>query len=226
MSRSARPHQPGTLSYIQLVANARREVFIDDADRAYFSELVARFAPACHVRVHAFCWSYRAASMVVQVAQIPLASFIRRLASQHARRMNLKEGYQGNLFGARYRATRLATPTELLNAVREVHLIPIEQGAAPGVQESRWSSHDAYGGTAKPAWLRTQLVMQALEAEYGAGVDGYVAFMSDHRGPVAALDRASSKATPGLHTPASAARGRAQSRGDTVSVVSGGHHIH
>lgn len=185
MSRPPRSHQTGTLSYIQLVANARREVFSDDTDRAFFADLVGRFAPKCRIRVHAFCWSNRVASMVIQVANIPLGSFVRRLASQHARRMNAKQGYQGNLFGARYRETRLRTPEELLDAVQDIHRMPIEEGRTEESPSGiSWNSHGVYSAVAKPpAWLKTALVMQAVEGEYGSGAEGYAAFMRSRRPP-------------------------------------------
>jgi len=182
MSRQPRAHEPGALSYVEMIANSRREIFGDEADRVAFSELVERYAPRCHVQIHAYCWSQRAIHMVVRVTDIPLGSFISRLASQHAKGVNGRLGYRGNLFAGRYRQTILEAPSGLLNAVHEIHLTAIEQGAMDVAARYDWSSHGAYAGSFKPSWLTTELVLRALEAEYGAGSAGYNAFINRRTG--------------------------------------------
>jgi putative transposase len=174
MTRPKKQHRPGGIHYVVLFGNGGQEIFQDDADKQYFTELLAVARARCNAEIFAFCLTRRDARLVVKVSDVPVGRLVQRVATQYSRNNHAKYATAGYLFQHPYRAYLLEGTMHLLEIVRHVHLAPLEMGVTPDLGDYRWCSHRAYVGLESLDWLNQGPVLELLagEAIGGGGAEG------------------------------------------------------
>lgn len=161
-------HVPGGIYFVSSIAEHGRQIFVDESDRAALGGLVGQVIVRCGARVHAYKWLENEILMVLQVFSVSLSALMQRIASQHARRVNEKLGYRGNLFQHPHRAALLEDSVSILEAVATVHRAPF----------STWSSHRAYIGLEEVSWLTKVMILELLSATPEEQLGAYDALMA------------------------------------------------
>ena len=82
--------------------------------------------------------------MVMQAGLERLGNAMSFLASQYARRFNLRHNRSGHLFERRYRAILVQEDVYLKELVRYIHMNPVRAGMVDNPCEYQWSSHNTY----------------------------------------------------------------------------------
>jgi putative transposase len=174
MTRPKKQHRPGGIHYVVLFGNGGQEIFQDDADKQYFTELLAVARARCNAEIFAFCLTRRDARLVVRVSDVPVGRLVQRVATQYSRNNHAKYATAGYLFQHPYRAYLLEGTTHLLEIVRHVHLAPLEMGVTADLDGYRWCSHRAYVGLESLDWLNQGPVLELLAggAIGGGGTEG------------------------------------------------------
>jgi putative transposase len=174
MTRPKKQHRPGGIHYVVLFGNGGQEIFQDDADKQYFTELLATARARCNAEIFAFCLTRRDARLVVRVSDVPVGRLVQRVATQYSRNNHAKYATAGYLFQHPYRAYLLEGTTHLLEIVRHVHLAPLEMGVTADVDGYRWCSHRAYVGLESLDWLNQRPVLELLAGGTigGGGTEG------------------------------------------------------
>jgi hypothetical protein len=162
MTRPKKQHRPGGIHYVVLFGNGGQEIFQDDADKQYFTELLAVARARCNAEIFAFCLTRRDARLVVRVSDVPVGRLVQRVATQYSRNNHAKYATAGYLFQHPYRAYLLEGTTHLLEIVRHVHLAPLEMGVTADIDSYRWCSHRAYVGLESLDWLNRGPVLELL----------------------------------------------------------------
>jgi len=162
MTRPKKQHRPGGIHYVVLFGNGGQEIFQDDADKQYFTELLAVARARCNAEIFAFCLTRRDARLVVRVSDVPVGRLVQRVATQYSRNNHAKYATAGYLFQHPYRAYLLEGTTHLLEIVRHVHLAPLEMGVTADLEGYRWCSHRAYLGLETLDWLNQGPVRELL----------------------------------------------------------------
>jgi hypothetical protein len=176
MTRPKKQHRPGGIHYVVLFGNGGQEIFQDDADKQYFSELLAVARARCNAEIFAFCLTRRDARLIVRVSDVPVGRLVQRVATQYSRNNHAKYATAGYLFQHPYRAYLLEGTTHLLEIVRHVHLAPLEMGVTADLEEYRWCSHRAYLGLETLDWLNQGPVRELLAGREVAAVAGASGF--------------------------------------------------
>ena len=174
MTRPKKQHRPGGIHYVVLFGNGGQEIFQDDADKQYFTELLAVARARCNAEIFAFCLTRRDARLVVRVSDVPVGRLVQRVATQYSRNNHAKYATAGYLFQHPYRAYLLEGTAHLLEIVRHVHLAPLEMGVTADLDGYRWCSHRAYVGLESLDWLNQGPVLELLAGGTigGGGTDG------------------------------------------------------
>ncbi len=174
MTRPKKQHRPGGIHYVVLFGNGGQEIFQDDADKQYFTELLAVARARCNAEIFAFCLTRRDARLVVRVSDVPVGRLVQRVATQYSRNNHAKYATAGYLFQHPYRAYLLEGTTHLLEIVRHVHLAPLEMGVTADLDGYRWCSHRAYVGLESLDWLNQGPVLELLASGTigGGGTEG------------------------------------------------------
>src|ERR1700738_3383593 len=110
-------HVPGGIYLVSSVGGRGKAVFVDDSDQRALAELVGQVIERCCARVHAYKWLEDELLMVLQVYGVSVSGVMQRITSVHARRVNGKLGYRGNLFHHPHRAALLEDSVSVLEAV-------------------------------------------------------------------------------------------------------------
>jgi putative transposase len=199
MTRPKKQHRPGGIHYVVLFGNGGQEIFLDDADRQNFLDLLSVAQARCNAQIFAFFLGRRDARLVVRVADVPVGRLVQRVATQYSRNNHAKYSTAGYLFQHPYRAYLLDGTTHLQDIVRHVHLAPLEMEITDDLDGYRWCSHRAYLGLETVDWLHQEPVREllgpALEGQAdsagtsgasegtpsGDKLDAYRQFMSAHR---------------------------------------------
>jgi hypothetical protein len=148
-------------------------IVVDESDCEALNQLVARVAARCNAKIFAFSWLKRQMLLVVQVRDLPLFRIVQAITSQHARRINAKQGSKGRRFLHPFRALLLDDAEAVLIAVAAVHLSPTWDALADDPAAYRWSSHCAYLGRDDIPWLAQEKVLELLRAKQAEPLIGY-----------------------------------------------------
>ncbi|MCL4791170.1 MAG: transposase [Gammaproteobacteria bacterium] len=181
MVRPLRQHNPGGFYHVTLRGNHRQLIFGCDADRDTLEDMFAEAADQSDAGVHAYCWMSNHVHAVVRVADVPLGQFMQRVATRYARHFQRRLRTTGHLFERRYHAVMVSTDSQLLAAVRYVHLNPVRAGLTKDPIGYRWSSHRWYLEQGGPAWLRTQFVLSLFDDDPARARPRYARFMTEDK---------------------------------------------
>ncbi len=166
MARSLRIQYPGAWYHVTNRAPSGRDLFITNADRLIFLELLAIMTQRFGVEVHAYCLMGNHYHLVLHTPRGNLAAAMQHLNSSYAMGFNRRHGLDGPAFRSRYKASLIEADAYLNRAVRYVHRNPIGHGFATSCASYRWSSYRSYLGTEHTPWLGTEAVL----AQYGGSL--------------------------------------------------------
>jgi len=203
MTRPKKQHRPGGIHYVVLFGNGGQEIFLDDADRQNFLELLSVAQARCNAQIFAFFLGRRDARLVVRVADVPVGRLVQRVATQYSRNNHAKYSTAGYLFQHPYRAYLLEGTTHLLDIVRHVHRAPLEMEITDDLDGYRWCSHRAYLGIERVEWLHQEpvreLLRPAVEGQADSeGASGASAADRPMTGEAAVGEKALAQESPGL----------------------------
>jgi putative transposase len=143
MSRPHRFEIPGAHFHITARCNDRKSLFVDDADRRRFLELLRRNSVRLEWVPVSWCLMGNHYHLLVQTREPNLMSGMRDLNGQYARHFNARHGRVGHVFEGRYRASLVQSERYLLAASRYIALNPVRAGLVCRPEEWPWSSHPA-----------------------------------------------------------------------------------
>lgn len=178
MARRLRLHVPGGFYHVTLRGNHRQPIFFADPDRDLLDTVVAEAVGRLAAHIHAYCWMTNHLHLLVQVSDAPLSGLMLRIASQYARRVQASLATTGHLFERRYHAVLVDADNYLLTLVRYIHLNPVRAGMVADPADYLWSSHRAYLGSNRPAWLTTGFALRLLGGGIGESTLRYRDFMN------------------------------------------------
>jgi REP element-mobilizing transposase RayT len=165
MPRPLRIEYAGARYHLMSRGDRREDIFLDEADRERFLEMLGKACAKTGWEVHAYCLMSNHWHAVVETPQPNLAVGMRWLLGSYTQSFNRRHQQWGHLFGGRYKAQLVDERSGgyLVQACNYVHLNPQRAGLigpeAP-LQSYRWSSYPAYLNPGlRPGWLRTDRVM-------------------------------------------------------------------
>lgn len=144
MPRMPRRDAPGVIHHITLRGVGQCDIFRDDHDRANLIDRLRIVMRECGLRLLAFAFMSNHVHLVVQTGSIPLARAMARIATGHAIHFNRRHQRVGHLFQNRYKARQIEDDAHLRNAIRYVHVNPLEAGivgSLAALEEFEWAGH-------------------------------------------------------------------------------------
>jgi putative transposase len=177
MPRPPRVHVSGEMCHAILRGNHRNAIFHAPEDRNEFEDILGQALERFRSRILACCWTTNHIHAIVRVADRPLGNLVQLVASRYARRFQRRIPTTSHLFERRYRA-RLITDTDyLLQAVRYIHLDPVEAGMVQDPVAYPWSSHRCYLGAPAPAWLSVDPALRRFGGSRREAVAACLAYL-------------------------------------------------
>lgn len=146
---------------------AKRDIFLDDADRVAFetilAEVIRRYAWSCE----AFCLLPTHFHLMVTTPGADLAAGMQRLNGLYASTFNYRHNSEGHLFFRRYGSRFIQTESHQLEVYRYIALNPVRAGLCEHPADWLWSSYAEAIGARSP---RTFVDSASLLSMFGTNL--------------------------------------------------------
>jgi REP element-mobilizing transposase RayT len=151
MPRGPRLDEPGALHHVMGRGIARRDLFLDDEDRARFVAGVERVFG--ETRTACFAWALMPNHyhLLVETGPVPLKDAMQRVNLRYAQHFNRRHDCVGHVLQGPYKSLRVDAEPYLLTLLRYIHLNPCEGGLVAGLDAldvHPWTGHAALMGNA------------------------------------------------------------------------------
>lgn len=180
-----RVDEPDSYYHVYARGVDKREIFLDDWDKAYFISLLKRYLSdeqeisrgrvypnyASQVDLLAYCLMDNHFHLLVYQEDMgSVSGFMRSLMTSYSRYFNLKYERTGALFETKYRASRISNDAYLIHISRYIHLNP------PQWKTYEYSSIRDYLYGEKTEWLSTTRIRNLF-----SGTVEYLEFLEDYK---------------------------------------------
>ena len=145
MARQARGKSEAGIYHVMLRGIERKSIFLDEADKNRFIEIMLQKKDATASRLFAFCIMDNHVHMVIQETENgqPLEIIMKRIGITYAMYFNRKYKRVGHVFQDRFLSEIVATESHLFGVIRYVHMNPVKAGMIQGLDYA-WSSYRWY----------------------------------------------------------------------------------
>jgi putative transposase len=180
MARPLRIEHPGAVYHVTSRGNAREDIFLADADRWKFLEVLADTVEKYNWLCHAFCLLDNHYHLIVETLDPNLSLGMRQLNGVYTQSFNRTHQRVGHVFQGRYKAILVEKGSHLLELCRYVVLNPVRAGMVARPDEWKWSSYKstAYSGTV-PEYLTIDWVLGQFAEKTVTARQRYRKFVAD-----------------------------------------------
>ena len=167
MPRRPREDVAGAVHHIYARGNARQPVFLDDADRWSYLNLLGRVVGRQRWRCLAYCLMDNHVHLLVETPEPNLAVGMQRLHGVYAQTFNQRHGRVGHLFQGRYGSSRIEDDSHLWLAASYIARNPVDAGLVARAEHWSWSSHASVIARRPPHWLDVERLLSYFASHGG-----------------------------------------------------------
>ncbi len=182
MPRTARIDIPGLLQHVMVRGIEKRDIFLDDEDKALFVERLSKLLVSTGTECLAWALMSNHFHLLLRPQSTKLSTFMRRLLTGYAVVFNLRHHRSGHLFHNRYKSIVCEEDSYLLELVRYIHLNPLRVGLAESIDvldSYKWSGHAVIMGNGEFAGQNEEEVLQMFDSKKGRARKQYRTFVDD-----------------------------------------------
>jgi REP element-mobilizing transposase RayT len=160
MARPLRLQFPGALYHVTSRGNARAPIFLEDADRHRFLDILGEVVDRHRWRCHAYCLMTNHYHVLLETPEANLSPGMRQLNGLYTQGFNRRHERVGHVLQGRFSGILVERESHLLEVARYVVLNPVRAGIVRSAEDYRWSSLRAALGLARsPSWLTLESVL-------------------------------------------------------------------
>lgn len=180
MPRTYRIDIPDLLQHVIVRGIERRDIFLDDDDKALFVERLSKLLIATGTDCLAWALMSNHFHLLLRPKSTKLSVFMRRLLTGYAVVFNLRHHRSGHLFQNRYKSIVCEEDSYLLELVRYIHLNPLRAGlvaSLDALDSYQWSGHAVIMGKGAFAGQNEDEVLRLLGNSKGIARKKYRSFI-------------------------------------------------
>ena len=182
MARPLRIEFAGALYHVTARGNARQDIFLDDADRKDFLELLHRACDRYLWLCHAFCLMSNHYHALIETQAATLSKGMKYINGSYTQNFNRRHGRVGHVFQGRFKAILVEKESYLLEVARYIVLNPVRAEMVRSAKDWPWSSYRATAGLADPpAALTTDWILGNFGSRRGPAQEAYRQFVQEGR---------------------------------------------
>ena len=170
MSRPKRVDEPGAWHHVMNRGIARRTTFEGIADYDAFTDALLRVTRGGWLEVHAYSAMFNHFHLLVRSERGTVSEGMRRLGSLYVRMFNRLRERDGALFRGRFTSRPVTNEAYWYTVLRYIDRNPVAAGLARDPTEYPRGSAWWYARASGPAWLRRDVVEEAVQADAGRKV--------------------------------------------------------
>lgn len=153
---------PGALYHVHSRGNNHAPIFLDDADREAFLQLLREVKAEFGLRLYAYVLMADHFDLLLETPNGDLGKAMQRLNQSYTRAFNRRHGRTGHLFENRYKCRLVQRERYLMQMIRYLHLSPVTAGVAAAAAEYPHSSHAEYTAPRKGSLADWQEILPKL----------------------------------------------------------------
>jgi putative transposase len=163
MARLPRLALAGHLHHVIQRGNNGQALFVDDADRRAYLDLLRESAAAHGVAIHAYALLIERVQLLATPQQAQALSLtMQTLGRRYVARFNRRHGRSGTLWEGRYRATVLEAERHFLRALIDIESMPVRLQWVVHAADWPWSSAAHHVGGARDPLVTPHALYWAL----------------------------------------------------------------
>ena len=160
MARPLRIEYPGALYHITSRGNERRNIFLDDADRMKFLEILKDYHDRFGILIHSYVLMNNHYHLILETPKGNLLKVMHAVNSNYTGYFNRRYERTGHLFQGRYKGILVDKDEYLVGLSIYVHLNPVRARMVEKPEQYRWSSYPSFIDKAKEhKWLEYSWVL-------------------------------------------------------------------
>ena len=160
MARPLRIEYPGAVYHVTARGNAREDIFLEDADRRLFLEVLGNTVTRYNWLCHAYCLMDNHYHLLLETPDPNLSLGMRHLNGVYTQRFNRKHSRVGHVFQGRFKSILVEKEAHLLELCRYIVLNPVAAKMVLHPSEYPWSSYNFTAKSIKkPAFLSIDWVL-------------------------------------------------------------------
>ena len=175
MARPLRLELSGGLYHVTSRGDRREDIYMDDADRQRWLDILGEVCLRHNWLCHAYCLMDNHYHIVIETVDGNLSAGMRQLNGVYTQWHNRTHGRVGHVFQGRFKAIIVQRQAYLLELARYVVLNPVRANICQTPDQWRWSSYLAMIGQAhRPNWLHTEWLLGQFGSHYTKAVAAYI----------------------------------------------------
>lgn len=180
MTRPLRLEFHGAVYHLTARGDQREDIFLDDADRLIFLDLLAKEVHQQHWRLYAYCLMSNHYHLLIETPEGNLVNGMRRLNGVYTQVFNRRHGRVGHVLQGRYKSILVDKDAYLLELARYIVLNPVRAGMAQRVEDWPWSSYAITASKREsPGWLDAEWIVKQFGTDSSAARQAYRRFVRD-----------------------------------------------
>jgi REP-associated tyrosine transposase len=180
MSRPLRIEFAHGLYHVTSRGDGREDIFLDDADRKLFLEVLSDTCDRFNWVIHAYCLMGNHYHLLIETPDGNLSKGMRQLNGVYTQRFNRKHKRVGHVFQGRYKSIIVQKDSYLLELSRYIVLNPVRAQMVRSAKDWPWSSYRATADMAEgEAWLATDPILSTFGQRRTQAVEAYRAFVAE-----------------------------------------------
>lgn len=179
MARPLRIEFANGLYHVTSRGDGREDIFLEDADRELFLEVLSESVERFNWVIHAYCLMDNHYHLLIETPDGNLSQGMRQLNGVYTQRFNRRHKRVGHVFQGRYKAIIVQKDRYLLELARYIVLNPVRAEMVRSAREWPWSSYRATADMAPgPEWLAVDTLLSAFGQRRAQAVAAYRAFVA------------------------------------------------
>ncbi|MBI5891514.1 MAG: transposase [Nitrosomonadales bacterium] len=180
MSRPLRIEFAGALYHVTSRGDGKEDIYLNDADRELFLEVLEEVCERFNWTPHAYCLMGNHYHLLLETPDGNLSKGMRQLNGVYTQRFNRTHKRVGHVFQGRYKAVIVQKQTYLLELARYIVLNPVRARMVRSAKDWPWSSYRAMAGMAEtPTWLTADWILSSFSDKRSEAIERYKAFIAE-----------------------------------------------
>ena len=180
MARPLRIEYAGALYHITARGDRREDIYVKDADRVAFLEILGQVVDRFNWLVHTYCLMDNHYHLLVETPDGNLSKGMRQLNGVYTQTSNRNNNRVGHVFQGRYKAILVQRESYLLELSRYIVLNPVRARMVKNARAWPWSSYrDTAGYRQPPAWLHIEWLLAAFGKKQSNAQQKYRKFVAE-----------------------------------------------
>ncbi|MDI1352276.1 MAG: transposase, partial [bacterium] len=178
MARELRIEYFGALYHITSRGNKQENIYLSDADKILFLEIISEVCKRCNWICYAYCLMSNHYHLLIETPLGNISRGMQLLNGIYTQRFNRIHNRVGHVYQGRYKSILVEKERYLLELSRYIVLNPVRAKIVARANDWIWSSYQTtIGQTLKQPWLAGEFILSLFSSHLPTAIKKYQAFV-------------------------------------------------